>query len=166
MPGKAVCGMNAVLLPHAAVPSDLGDNGCGGYGAAEGVALCHGSERDADLRQRNGIDEDVVRPDLEPGDGASHGRLGGGNNAEGIDILRLNEGDVDGAGVCLNQLRQLLPLAGGDDFAIVQVFIPVMVCAGVQDDGGGGDGAGQWAASHFVDSGNERVAFPEEEVLF
>ena len=166
MPGEAVGGMNAVLLPHATVPGHLGDNGCGGYGTAESVALYHGAERDADLWQRNGVDEDVVRPDFEPGDGASHGRLGGGNNAEGVDIFRFNEGDVDGAGVCLNQLGQLLPLAGRNDFAIVQVFIPFMVGTGIQDDGSCDDGSGQWASPHLVDSGNERVAFPEEEVLF
>ena len=159
---EAVVGVEGVVHGHDVVAVDFGDDGRGGDGDGEGVAVGDAVVRDVDFRQGEGVDEGVLGDGREGGEGFGHGEAAGRGDAKGVDALRRDDAEADGEGLGAYLLGELFTLGGEQHLAVANVGEPGEARARRQDDGGSDDGAGEGAASDFVDAGDESEAlFPE-----
>ena len=162
---EAVVGVEVVEGEHHAVAGDFGDDGGGGDGKGEGVAVDDAVMREGHFGKSEGVDEGVLGGGSEGGEGARHGEAAGGGDAQGVDPVGGKGADADGEGFGADALGEGFALGGGQDLAIVDLGEPGEAGPRREDDGGSDDGAGEGAAPDFVDAGDEAKALPPEGPL-
>jgi len=91
---EAVLRVLRIQVRKEPVPGDFGDDGGGGDGSTEAVALdqrCVGHRQTLD---RQSIDQGVVRQGREGGDGLGHGAMGGAQDVQPIDEAGTDDPDA------------------------------------------------------------------------
>ena len=155
--GEAVLGMEVVEVAHEGVAVDFGDDGGGGDGEREGVAveqagLGAGMGELGEI-EAHGVDEEVVGGDGELLDGEEHGEARGLVDVDAVDGLGVDFGDGDGESDAANLAVEELALLAGELLGVFEAEAGEGGGAGGEDDGGGDDGAEESAATDFVDAG-------------
>ena len=93
--GEAVAGMRGVERREEAVAVNLGDDGGGGDGERERVAVDEAG-LGAGVVELHGVDEEVVGGDGEGADGGEHGEARGLVDVDAVDGGGVDFGDGDG----------------------------------------------------------------------
>ena len=93
--GEAIAGLRGVEPREEAVAVDLGDDGCGGDGERERVAVDEAGLR-AGMVEPHGVDEGVVGGDGERTDGGEHGEARGLVDVDAVDGGGVDLCDGDG----------------------------------------------------------------------
>ena len=100
--GEAVAGMRGVERREEAVAVDLGDDGGGGDGERERVAVDEAGLRagvgKVERSRLHGVDEQVVWRDGEGADGGQHGEARGLVDVDAVDGGGVDLGDGEGEG--------------------------------------------------------------------
>lgn len=99
----------------------------------------------------HGIEKKHVRADGEILNRFDHGQLAGPQDIDGVDRLRLDDADGDGASLAEDQTADVDAVFAADELGIVDADERGL---GVENDAGGDDGAGQTATAYFVRSGD------------
>ncbi len=147
---QAVLGKDGIPFTHAGVPLDLRQDGRGGDGVAEGVAVDNGLLGDADV-ERERVNQEEVRSGSELFDGQLHGEARSLVDIDAVDDSGVDGGDRPGGGALANAFGEHGAAGGIELLAVVQ---SANGAVRRQDDGGGEDGAEQRAAAHFIDAGD------------
>ena len=93
---------------HQRVPVHLCDDRGGGDRAVEGIAPHEGGLCDGYVRDRAGVDEQVVRRPAQGSDGATHGLQGRLQDVDAIDLLSRRLANSDGHGLLSDGEVELL----------------------------------------------------------
>lgn len=135
-----------MVFYHDAVACHLRDDAGCGDAEAEGVAADEGGLRDGEIAHGEAVNEHVVGGELLGG--AAHGFVGGAEDVDAINFLRLDDGECDadvGAG---GEFRvDALAAALAELLGVIQHVVREI---GGEDDGCGDDRAGERAASGFI----------------
>ena len=138
-------------LVHEGIAFDLGNDGGGGDGDAEGVAIDDGS----DIREREikGVADDCIGPDGELFEGAEHAESSRGEDADAIDFL--DGGPTDGERHGVTDLRGEF-IAGffGKDLGVADLGLPAESAASRQHHHPGRDRPGDRPAADLIDPGH------------
>ena len=167
--GEAVLGVEEVEVAHEGVAVNFGDDGGGGDGEAEGVAV-EEAGLGAGMGQLvqvyvHGVDEQVVGGDGEALDGEEHGEAGGLVDVDAVDGLGIDFGDGDRDGELADLAVEELSLLAGELLGVLEAEAGEGGGAGGEDDGGGDNGAEESPAADFVDSGDGAEAVVAEGLL-
>jgi hypothetical protein len=167
--GEAVLGVEEVEVSHEGVAVDFGDDGGGGDGEGERVAV-----EEAGLGagvgylgevEEHGVDEEVVGGEGEALDGEEHGEAGGLVDVEAVDGGGVDFGDGEGEGVLADLAVEELALVLGELLGVFEAEAGEGGGARGEDDGGGDDGAEEGSSTDFVDTGDEGEAVVAEGLL-
>jgi len=160
---QTVRGVKRGEIGHGAVAGNLGDDGGGGDGGAEGVAVdyCFFFTRETGFFVA--VDEAEVGLLAETRDGAAHGEEAGLEDIVGVDFL--DGGDADGPvdfGVSAEEVVDFFAMLFDEELRVVEM----LVSQTVGDNGSGGvDGAGPAASADFIDAGDKGDALGAEGAL-
>jgi hypothetical protein len=151
VPGEAILGVEEIVTFHQSIPEDLGNDR--GSRNTEGAIIPPHNGRliRTELRYREAIDQYVVGADSHRAEGSQHGNAAGVENIYAIDDERLNGSNT--------VTHSVLNESGKEIFASptresLRVSKPLNQCVFEQDHTGSDNGAGQWASSHFIHSGD------------
>jgi hypothetical protein len=149
---EAILRETGAEVAHNCVPRDLRDDTRGRDAEAVAIAI-----NDRRLRQRKGknreaIDEDVLRLRRQSLESGAHRLVGGAQNINRVDLDRIDHADRPENGVVRDEVVvNFFALFGQELLRIVQT--PVAEFFG-KNDCGGDHRAGQSAAAGFVDAGD------------
>ncbi len=152
--GETVFGKLFVQFAHALVAVDLGDDGSGGDGDGQRVAVDDGGLR-AGVVEAERVDEQVIWRGREPEDGLRHGDLRCLVDVDAVDGDGIDFFDGNGDGLLLDDFGESLAVFAQELLGVAQA-----ADAGVlrQNDGGGYDTAEERASAYFVDSSDDGEA--------
>lgn len=165
MPVEAVVGMEQCLLVHETVAGDFGEDGGGGDAGFLAVSADDGGGGPREGKTVAAVDEEVREFEVpcEGCEGALHGAVRGGFDADGIDLFGGCAPDAVGAmgadpceRVFTHTAGQFLAVGDAKGAGAHAFWFPVAKWRyahneGVGDDAGGGDhGAGQGTAPGFI----------------
>jgi len=162
--GEAVLRVLEVEFAAEGVAVDFGDDGGGGDGEAECVAVDElglGAGRVDD----HGVDEEVVGCDAELLDGGEHGHAGGLIDIDAVDGGGVDFCDGVGDGDAADFDVEFFAVFAGELFGVGEAHAAEEGGVLRQDDCGGDYGAEEGATTDFVDAGDGFEAVVTEGLL-
>jgi hypothetical protein len=100
---EAIFGKARAEVAHNRVARDLGNDTGRGNGQAEAIALDNGRLGQGKRKNRETIDEDMIRPEAERVDGRAHCLVGRAENVDRIDLDRIDDSDSPDDGLVVEQ---------------------------------------------------------------
>ncbi len=110
-----------MVVNHQPVAMDFGDNGCGGDGPGERIALDDRTLRQGHEREGDGVEQEAVGRRGQGSEGALHREAGGFQNIQVVDLLRVGRADPNPDRPCQDLAIQSLPHRLGHLFGVVQL---------------------------------------------
>jgi len=167
--GETVLGMEEVELAHEAVAMDFRDDGRGGNGEGERVAVVEAGLRAGvrELREveQHRVNEQVVGRGGEALDGLEHSETGGLVDVDAVDSLGVDFGDGDAEGDFADLAVECFALLAGELFRVLEAHAGEGGEPGGEDDGSGDDGAEESSSADLVYTGDEAIAVVAEGLL-
>ena len=151
---EAVARVALVLPRHQRITRDLGDDRGGGNRGDERVAVDYRSV--PIVRQRERVDQEHLGLHLEALNGSTHRKLARRSEAVLVDVLVRHRADGPQA-IVTDQCGEAVSLQLVEHLAVTQVGPPCTWPAGVEDDGTGHHGPGEWATADLIDTGDETI---------
>jgi hypothetical protein len=151
---EAVLRVDGVPLLHARVAVRFREDGSGSDGDAAGVAFDQGFLLDQNV-ELHGVNEQIVWRNRELLERGGHGLARGLINVPGVNALGVDFRDGPAQRVLLDTDGQLSAAVGRKFFGIVEADDAPL---GIENHGGGHDGAKQRAASGFINAGDAHPA--------
>ena len=151
---QAVLRVNGMPFFHSSVPMSFGEDASGGDGDAPGVAVDEGLLFDEDV-ELHGIEEQIVGGNAELIEGGGHGLAAGLVDVPGVNALGVDFGDGPGEGVFADARGEFGATIRSEFFGVVQAYNTAL---GIENYGGGSDGAEEGAAAGFVEAGDAHPA--------
>ena len=153
--GEAVLRIAPVELDHHPVALHLGDDRGAGDRVAEAVAAHQRDAGEAEAGEPHGVHHRAVGRRAETRQRLAHGEAGGFEDVDLVDDVGGHRGDGDGDRVRADRRGRALALRSGEALAVVHAGHQA---AAVEDHRGGDHRAGERAAAHLVDPGDQAVA--------
>lgn len=151
--GEAVAGMLGIERAEEAVAMDLGDDGGGGYGQGERVAMDE-LGLGAGVVEPHGVNEEVVGGKREVADGGEHGKARGLVDVDVVDGGRVDLGDGDGQGRGANKTVEGFTLEMGELLGVLEARVCQRGNLLRQNDSGGDDRAEESTTTDLVHTCN------------
>ena len=162
--GEAVLRELLVELAAERVAVDLGDDGGGGDGEAERVAVEEPGLL-AGIVDVERVDDEVVGGDGELLAGEAHGEARGLVDVDAVDGLGVDGDDGEGEGHLADLAVELLAVLAVELLGVGEAHAREDADLFRKDDGGGDDGAEERAAADLVDAGDGAEAVVAEGLL-
>lgn len=157
--GESIARVGLFGFEHPTVAGDLGEDGRGCDGVAEGVSLDDGGLPPTQGRHRVAVDEGMGGFRSEPCERLVHALMRGGEDVDAVDDVGFNRDDGEAeVGVSGDQVEITGARVGGELLGIVELeefrgdarFPPL----GREDDRGNKDGTCERAAAGLIDTGH------------
>lgn len=97
VPGEAVAGIEPIVFSHEAIARDLGQDRSGGDGDRELISPDDRPLGDVHIGEVYGVNEEVIRARMKPGDRRAHRALGRTPDVGAINLRRVHDSKGEGA---------------------------------------------------------------------
>ena len=151
---KIILRMASMEIVHQSIPTDLRHDGGRRDRDRQAVPLDDRPLGQRDLGQVDGIEQQEVRRQAKRLERAVHRQAGGVQDVQRIDLGRARVADAHSEGAPENGIKQSFALDIGEELGVVQSGQRE---SAREDDGGGGNGAGQRPAPGLIEAGDPPV---------
>ncbi len=148
MAREAVLRIDGVPFFHASVAVGLREDGGGGDGHAARITFDERLLLDEHI-EPHGVNQQVIRLQGELLQSGAHGLAAGLINVPRINALGINFGYGPGPGVLANAFGEFTAALSGELFRIIEANYAAF---GIEDYGGGNNGAKERAAAGFIET--------------
>ncbi len=148
MASEAVLRIDSIPFFHASVAVGLCEDGGGGDGDAARITFDERLLLD-DHIELQGVDQQIIWLQGELLQSGAHGLAAGLINVPCINALGINFRDGPGPGVLANALGEFIAALSGEFFRIIESNNAAF---GIEDYGGGNNGAKERAAAGFIET--------------
>src|SRR4029077_1060453 len=144
--GETVGRVDGIPVAEHAVALDFGEDGGGGNGCGESVAVNDGALGKGAV-EADRVNQQIIRGRRELENGIAHGDTRGLIDVDLIDARGVHGGDRPGDGVLTNALGENFAALSGQELGVAQ---PADAVGTIENDGCGYDGAEQRPTTNFI----------------
>ncbi len=164
MGGEPVLRVESVQLAHERIAVNFGNDGGGGDGEGERVAV-EEPGLGAGVVDAQGVDEEVIGRAGKSVDRGEHGEAGGLVDVDPVDGLGVDGGDRDGESAAFDAFVEPFPIFAGELFGVGEAGAGEGAAVAREDDGSGDDGAKECATADLVHAGDGLKAVVAKRLL-
>lgn len=139
-------------VAHNRIARDLGDHAGRGDAQAVAITVDDGGLREGERKDGQAVDEDMVGPEVQGGEGGPHRLVGRAQDIDGIDLRGIDHSDGPRDRGVVDQFMVNFFAAVGEE--LLRIVEPAMPEFFRKNNGGGYDRPRQRPAPGLVDAGD------------